>query len=146
MSDFKIFAGLRNELAQMAIEHRAACEAIGLPLVFISGRRSPEEQMALYVKGRSVNKDGIWVVTDPHLVVTNALPDHDPHVIGAAYDCAPAPGHRIDWNRIDLFERVGRLAPVGLTWGGSWPRLRDMCHFELSHWRQLQEQETPPVA
>jgi len=146
VTDFKLFVGLRKELVEMAIAHRVACEAIGLPLVFISGRRSPEEQTALYARGRSVNAAGIWVVTDPHLVVTNALPDHDPHVIGAAYDAAPAPGHRIDWNRIDLFEKVGRLAPVGLTWGGSWPRFKDLCHYELTGWRHLPPPEPPPVA
>lgn len=138
MTDFKLFAGLRKELVELAIAHRTAVEKqLGVPFVIYSGRRSPEEQMALYVRGRSVNKDGIWIVTDPHLVVTNALPDHDPHVLGAAYDAAPAPGHRIDWNRIDLFEKVGRLAPVGLTWGGSWPRLKDLCHYELTGWRNL---------
>lgn len=130
-------AGLRPELAQLAIEHRAACEKVGLPLLFLSGRRSAEEQMALYTKGRSVTKDGIWVVTDPHLVVTMALPEHSPHCLGAAYDCAPVPSHRVDWNRIDLFERVGRLAPVGLLWGGMWAKLKDMPHFELVGWRNL---------
>ncbi|HEY2848343.1 MAG TPA: M15 family metallopeptidase [Gemmatimonadaceae bacterium] len=146
MTDFKLFAGLRKELVEMAIAHRAAVEAqLRIPLVFTSGRRSPEEQMALYVRGRAI-ENGVWVVTDPHLVVTNALPDHDPHVVGAAYDCAPAPGHRIDWQRIDLFEKVGRLAPVGLTWGGSWPRLRDLGHFELSGWRHLPPQDPIPMA
>ena len=137
MTDFKFMTGLRPELVTLAIQHRQACEAIGLPLVFLSGLRSAEEQMALYAKGRTVNEAGIWVVTDPHLIVTNALPDHTPHTIGAAYDAAPAPGGRIDWNRIYLFERMGRLAPVGLTWGGSWPRFKDLCHFELDHWRTL---------
>lgn len=141
MSDFKILAGLRKELAEMAIEHRAAVERLlGLPFVIFSGRRSPEEQLALYAKGRKVTADGLWVVDDPHLIVTNALPEQSAHSVGAAYDAAPAPGHRIDWNRIDLFEKVGRLAPVGLTWGGSWPRFKDMCHYELTGWRHLPPQ------
>lgn len=141
MTDFQILAGLRKELVEMAIEHRAAVEKqLGIPFVIFSGRRSPEEQLALYAKGRKVTADGLWVVEDPHLIVTNALPDHTPHVVGAAYDAAPAPGHRIDWNRIDLFEKVGRLAPVGLTWGGSWPRFKDLCHYELTGWRHLPTQ------
>ena len=146
MTDFQFMAGLRPELAALALAHRQACEEAGIPLVFLSGLRSPEEQMALYTKGRAV-EHGVWVVTDPHLVVTNALPDHTPHCIGAAYDCAPVlqPGHRIDWNRIDLFEKVGRLAPVGLTWGGSWPRFKDLPHFELTHWRTI-PRVAPPIA
>lgn len=129
-------AGLNPELAALAIRHRTACERAGIPLVFLSGRRTWQEQMDLYAKGRARTAEG-WIVVDAHEVVTMALPDRDPHCIGAAYDCAPAPGHRVDWNRLDLFQRVAQLAPAGLVWGGTWPKLRDLSHYEMVGWRTL---------
>lgn len=138
MKDEDFFAGLRPELAVLARMHRNNCHAQGISVVFTAGFRSPESQMLLYERGRAWERGLGWHVTDPHLVITNAVPDHAPHCRGAAYDCAPVDAYeKIDWSNHALFEAVARFAPHGLVWGGSWPRLKDLDHYELSGWRTL---------
>lgn len=144
MKDAAFFVGLRPELADLARIHRDRCANVGLPVVFTSGFRAPATQMALYEEGRAWQRGIGWHVVDPHLVVTNAIPEHAPHCRGAAYDVAPIDQHeQIDWKRIDLFEAVARLAPPGLVWGGSWRRLKDLPHYELVGWRNLPMPATP---
>lgn len=136
--DEQLLAGLLSALAGKARAHLARAEAAGIPMRLISGRRTPREQLDLYAKGREL-REGVWVVTAPELVITRALPDQSPHCAGAAYDAAPVgPGGQVLWERLDLFEQLGQLGQdVGLVWGGSWPRFRDMPHFELRRWRSL---------
>jgi hypothetical protein len=144
VTDAAFFAGLLPQLADLARAHRARCEAHGLKLVWISGFRSPAEQIANYAKGRKQNLDGSWSIVDDHQVVTRALPKDAPHCRRAAYDVAPVDQHeRIDWNRLDLFQAVASHAPPGLIWGGSWPKLKDLDHFELPGWRFLPLPPTP---
>lgn len=136
MTDSEFFSGLLPEMAQLALLHRNACHAHGISIVFTAGWRSPAAQMALYEKGRVHTAAG-WSVIHAHEVVTNATPEHAPHCRGAAYDCAPVVNERIDWNNLALFEAVAKFAPPGLTWGGVWPKLKDLPHYELPYWRGL---------
>lgn len=137
MSMDKILAQLLPELADLARRHMAMCENRGLSIAFTSGWRSPEEQTKLYGKGRA-QIDGVWHVLNPHSVVTNALPVSAPHCRGAAYDVVPIVNEKAVYDRLDLFADIGRMGEsLGLVWGGSWPKFKDMPHFELSGWRAL---------
>jgi len=95
-----------------------------------AGRRTYEEQKALYDKGRTT--------AGPIVTWCDGLNDRSRHQSdpGEAVDLAPWP---IDWNDdarfiklgehvLDCAERLG----VRLEWGGHWRgRKRDLPHFEL---------------
>lgn len=136
MSDL-LLAGLIPELAAKAREHRSRAHSLGMDIVFTSGARSWSEQMDLFAKGRQRTPAG-WEVYDLHQIVTNALPDHDPHVRAAAYDLCPIVNERAAWDRLDLFVELGRIGKeLGLVWGGDCPHLVDRPHFEIPGWRLL---------
>lgn len=136
MSDLLI-EGLRPELAALARQHRARAHALGIDVVFTAGARTAAEQTALFAKGRVLD-GGTWQVTDPHKIVTNAMPAQAPHCRAAAYDLVPIVDERAAWDRLDLFAELGRIGKeLGLTWGGDWPKLKDMPHFELPGWRSF---------
>jgi peptidoglycan L-alanyl-D-glutamate endopeptidase CwlK len=133
MNDATFFGGLLPELAAKAKLHRAACAARGLSIVFTSGWRSPEEQTKLYAQGRTL----------PGHIVTNALPEKAPHCRGAAYDLVPIFDEQAAWDRLDLFQAAADFARgLGLVWGGTWPKLKDLPHFELPGWRELPLKES----
>lgn len=113
MTDAEFFSGLVPECAEAARVHRAHCERDGLPFVFISGGRTWAQQIALYEQGRERTPEG-WKVVEPGKIVTNALPEADPHCRGAAYDVAPIFKEKIDWTRIDLFQAIAERMPAGL--------------------------------
>ena len=145
MSDL-VIAGLLPELQPLARLHFARAYRIGIDISFTSGYRTPAEQTALYSKGR-VLEAGLWHVTDPHLIVTNALPASGAHVRGAAYDIVPIIDEKPMWNRLDLFSELGRLGKeLGLVWGGDWHKFKDLCHFELADWRNLPIPNSTPMA
>lgn len=132
-----LIEGLLPELAAKARQHRTRARTMGIDLVFTSGSRSWSDQIDMYTKGRAQTPQG-WTVVDPHKVVTQALPDHDPHVRRAAYDLVPIVNERAVWDRLDLFAELGRIGKeLGLIWGGDWPKLKDMPHFELPGWRSF---------
>lgn len=136
MSDL-ILGGLLPELEEKAREHRRRGELIGIDVVFTSGFRSTAEQMAAFAKGRMLDSD-TWKVVDPRAIVTNAMPDHAPHCRRAAYDLVPIVAEKAAWDRLDLFAELGRIGKeLGLVWGGDWPKLKDMPHFELPGWRSF---------
>lgn len=138
MSDLLI-NGLHAELAPKARIHRERAHLMGIDIVFTAGFRSPQEQFALFQKGRGMDAGGVWHVTDPHLVITNAMPSQGPHCRRAAYDVVPIVNERAAWDRLDLFAELGRIGKeLGLVWGGDWPKLKDMPHFELPGWRLLE--------
>lgn len=145
MNDATFFAGLVPDAARAARAHRDACHGQGLSVVFLWGLRTWSQQMDLYAEGRAMTARG-WVVVDEKLVVTHALPDQSAHCRGAAYDVAPLDQHdRVDWKRLDLFQAVAELAPVGLTWGGTFPS-PDNDHFELTTWRDYPFLSAPPIS
>lgn len=139
-----ILAGLRPELAELARRHDALCTARGIVLAFTSGYRTPERQLELYAQGRRLTDAGTWHVIEPAKVVTNALPTQAPHVRRAAYDVCPVVNERPAWDRLDLFQTIGEEGErLGLIWGGRWPKLKDMPHFELRGWRNLPMPTSP---
>ena len=111
----------------------------------IFGHRTPEEQFELFKKGRSLNIDGEWIITDKSKVVTyldgyekkskhNYLPSH-------AVDVWLYP---IDWSKTEEMNHFAGFV-LGLAqsmydkgeiknkieWGGNWESFRDMPHFQL---------------
>lgn len=139
MSLDKILSEMLPNAADLCRKHLDACEKIGIHLALTSGYRTRAQQEAEYAKGRLYNvSTGQWSVFDPRKISTNALPDHAPHCRGAAYDVVPIVDERAAWDRLDLFQKVGEIGEeLGLTWGGRWPKLKDMPHFELPGWRLL---------
>jgi D-alanyl-D-alanine carboxypeptidase len=58
-----------------------------------------------------------------------------------ALDVVPAP---LDWEDLDRFRALAALVKakaralnVQIVWGGDWPTLRDMPHYELDPWRSF---------
>jgi hypothetical protein len=100
----------------------AILENEGFDIRITSGRRTYEQQAALYAAGRGA----------PGPVVTFARPGTSPHERGEAFDIAVlADGFRSD--DPDLLYAAGQYAPyVGLTWGGDFGTIYDDDHFELS--------------
>lgn len=133
-----ILKGLLPDVAAKCRQHLKLCADKGIVLLLTSGWRSPEEQVRLFTKGRLQDPNIGWHVVDPKRVVTNALPEQSAHCRGAAYDIVPVINERAAWDRWDLFEIVGTVGEnLGLLWGGRWPKLKDMPHFELPNWRGL---------
>lgn len=114
---------------------RAASLGIETLIPADGGFRSPEEQIHLFGKGRDF-VNGQWIVVDPHLIVTHALPEQAPHCRRGAFDLVPLINKHVAWTRLDLFAELGRVGKeLNLTWGGDWVRIKDMPHFEHPLWR-----------
>ena len=59
------------------------------PMRITQGLRSYEEQKKLYCRGRSKDpKTGLWVTTDPKIIVSNSPPGYSFHNYGLAVDFA----------------------------------------------------------
>lgn len=137
MNDTIFFSGLVPDLAALARQHRERAHALGLSIIFTAGARTWSEQIDDFAKGRVRTATG-WEIVNPEAVVTHALPDVDPHVRRGAYDLCPIVNERAAWDRLDLFDELGRIGEeLGLVWGGRWPHLVDRPHFELRNWREL---------
>jgi peptidoglycan L-alanyl-D-glutamate endopeptidase CwlK len=114
-------------------------------LMPVESVRSFERQAELYAKGRRLTPAGVWIVVEPGLVVTNAMPGLSYHAYGLALDCAwggpdpyldkvPPAIAREAWN---VYGRAVRNN--GLVWGGDWngngisdPKDFDRPHCEMS--------------
>jgi peptidoglycan L-alanyl-D-glutamate endopeptidase CwlK len=64
-----------------------------------------------------------------------------------ALDVAPDP---LDWEDIARFEALAlcvkaraKEMAIPILWGGDWPRLRDMPHYELTPWREFAAASQP---
>lgn len=78
-----------------------------------------------------------------------ALGNSKAHFGQSAHNFAPAVAldvvpYPIDWNNLDRFRKLAafvqakaRSLNIDITWGGDWPKLKDMPHYELSDWRTL---------
>jgi len=142
MSLEDVLGKLLPELAGLCRLHLDRCERRGIKIAVTSGWRSPDEQTALYAKGR-VYENGVWRVVDQRIIVTNALPDKAPHCRGAAYDIVPVIAEKPAWDRLDMFQAVADQAKgLPLVWGGSWQRFKDLPHYELPNWRDLPLKES----
>ena len=64
-----------------------------------------------------------------------------------ALDVVPAP---LDWSDVPRFRALAALVKakaaelgVPLAWGGDWPHLKGMPHYELTPWRDFAKQARP---
>lgn len=126
-------------------------EKLKTRLLLVHGFRSSQEQMLLYQKGRTYNREeGIWVVTSKGEIVTNAKPGRSAHNVikkldgrAAAVGVDVAPFTKdggVNWSPPDaywddLYElawKVG-LDPLGDPTGSytAW----DKGHFEEPAWK-----------
>ena len=97
----------------------------GHDLLITCTKRSPEEQTALYAKGRTVpglrvtNVDGIRVKSNHNYTPARAI------------DVAVVTQGKVSWLPSD-YAPLGELAKrYDLVWGGQWTSLRDYPHLEL---------------
>ena len=117
---------LDPDVEAKAVELLKLAAKDNVELVVTQTYRSPEQQAALYAKGR----------TGPGPKVTNAPPGYSWHEFRRAFDVAIThfPG---DMTRDDLYdgpwEHVGDLGEsVGLEWGGRWKH-PDRPHFQMTN-------------
>jgi len=116
--------------AERLLDVLAECRKRGAIYVATSGFRSPEEQMALWQRGR--NKDG--AVVRPADVVTRVK--FGVHNIGGACDVvrdldASKPGVQVSYQPKDYAVYVEVVESLGLEAGGSWKTFKDYPHAQL---------------
>lgn len=119
-------------------------------MTVVFGRRTMEEQAALYAQGRTV----------PGEIVTYKRPGESKHNTSPseAIDVAPFIAGGIPWANKGAFEALHppilaewmlmvelNLVPYGvrLNWGGHW-RMRDLAHWELAGLENVKH--PPPLA
>jgi peptidoglycan L-alanyl-D-glutamate endopeptidase CwlK len=115
----------------------AACDAVKIHPLVTSGRRDPEEQWALFARGRERRGD-VWTIVEPTAVVTRATPRESPHCYGLALDVLLRDDHtrlvlRDDDPRWTLWGQAIDVSPL-LEWGGSWRAIIDRPHCQLRAW------------
>lgn len=109
-----------KKLAEALIE---ACRKQNIPLGISETLRTVERQDYLYAQGR----------TRPGNIVTNARGSSmsSYHQWGLAFDVFH--NKRGDEYNTSILMRVGKIGEsLGLEWGGSWTRFRDMPHFQYT--------------
>lgn len=109
----------------------AECAAAGINAMVTFTWRSPDEQNALYAKGRTTSGP----------IVTNATSDKSKHCYtingspaAKAFDIAIKndAGEIITDGSDSHYHRVGAMGKIlGLTWGGDFRNLKDSGHFEI---------------
>lgn len=123
----RVLAELEPALAAAVAKVLAGMAASGHPMVAYDGRRTGEEQAALYAAGR----------TAPGRIVTYAdgIKVRSAHQDGRAVDCAfvlrrdGPQGWALTWS--GPWAAYGALGEAeGLVWGGRW-KLRDHPHLAL---------------
>lgn len=115
---------------EKVLELAARCRAKGRNYYLNIGYRSPEEQLALWQKGR--NEAG--AVVDPKKVVTKLRVGA--HNFGIAVDfCADAdpvkPGLQPSWSRDDYTLLAEEAVKLGLEAGHYWAGFPDSPHVQL---------------
>ncbi len=99
-----------------------ACYKEGISYVVTQTVRTIDEQNALYAQGR----------TKPGKIVTYAKGGQSMHNYGGAFDICPVINGVLQWERHDLFDRIGALGKsLGMEWGGDWTGFVDKPHFEI---------------
>jgi peptidoglycan LD-endopeptidase CwlK len=71
------------------------------------------------------------------------------HFLQSAHNWAPSVAvdvvpYPIDWNNLARFNALGKFITakaaalgIDITWGATFPKLKDMPHYELTNWRDL---------
>src|SRR5438132_7100020 len=126
----EVMPALRDKILMLA----GALKPQGITLEVIEGLRSWQESDVLFEEGREL-RNGVWVITDPRKIVTNARGGYSWHNLGMAVDCAPELIEgEIDWNgdhpQWKKMENAGIL--LGLKSGANWKRIVDCPHFQLT--------------
>lgn len=94
----------------------------GIEIIITQTFRIQREQDEIYAQGRTV----------PGNVVTNVRYPYSMHCWGLAFDFAVMVDGQVNWNRTDLYQKVGELGKSrGLRWGGDFKTVKDMPHLEL---------------
>lgn len=104
-------------------EHRDICKKHGLYFNVTSTYRSQEAQNALYAQGR----------TKPGNIVTNAKGGQSFHNWRCAYDVVPVVNGKADYSQEAILSAIGYFGKqIGLEWGGDFPTIKDMPHFQIT--------------
>jgi peptidoglycan LD-endopeptidase CwlK len=124
----KILDSLEPTFRAKVVEFLARAKAAGYRITLTSGRRTMDEQQALYNQGR----------TAPGNIVTNAKPGESPHNYGQAIDFGfvnPVTG-TLSWDNNAPWAAVAQIGKgLGLVWGGDWSSLKDLPHLETTTWQ-----------
>jgi len=114
------------------------------------GLRSHERQLKVWSQGREII-NGAWVVTNPKLVVTHAMPGTSFHEYGIAADfCFKGPDPYPNPEDLDpfrakhaalLWDQFATTAKgFGLEWGGNWSsKSIDRPHLQLTYGLTLKD-------
>jgi len=133
LDPYNKLADVHPELARRIIQMATALSRGGSPVTItrLGGRRTFEEQDALYAQGR----------TRPGNIVTRARGGQSNHNYGLAVDVVPLVYGRPTWNVASAVWRAigdeGKRS--GLNWGGDWQAFKDKPHFELPVGLSVQE-------
>ena len=117
----------------------ADCATEGLPVKIVMTLRTAAEQDALYAQGRAL-QNGVWVVVDPHKIVTKAHSGQSAHEVGLAMDIVPMElEHAPGWNPMSvLWSKLGVIVHRhGAEWGGAWKSFPDLPHVQAADWKAL---------
>lgn len=149
MADIEKLRPKTKELCKLLISE---CKKNDIDIIITQTERSMGLQTALYAQGRqsltSVNEKRKIAKLQPitekenKSTVTNAMAGKSAHNFGLAFDVGIIVNGKVDWNRIDLFKRVGEIGiklnidGYSLTWGGNFSSIKDYPHFEMTDWKK----------
>jgi hypothetical protein len=136
--------GLYPPFAEIISKMEVEANKIGAFL--FDGFRSFEEQIVLYSKGREFDvHTGKWIVTNPRLVVTKAVPGSSAHNYGIAVDWAfdsnlTKPGIQWSWDDHFPWDSLGRIGKsLGLEWAKEWLTFSEQPHFQMLYGLKLSD-------
>ena len=105
--------------------------------------RSPEEQLELFKKGRTLGSDGKWYVLDKNKIVTNA----DGKTL-SPHNYRPARGIDVvvidkstrqqTWNEKQYQPLIAIAANHDLESGGTWKTIKDWPHIQVKDYKNYE--------
>lgn len=144
-------AEVHPELARRTVNFAAL---LSFDIRVVQGRRSWQDQDALYQKGRSVpgepcTHDGVvrpvgtCNIHPRGLIVTKARPEQCAHCFLYAIDAAPIVHDVVDWSGEDekWAEMLAKAPSCGLAEGAQWRTFPDTPHFYLQELPATPDQE-----
>lgn len=127
------------------IRHEYIQRSPGKYLVLTCVYRSPDEQLALFKQGRTLDSSGNWTIVDKSKVVTNV----DGTKILGAHNYKPS--RAIDvmvvdnqtgkpvWEESSYHCLLEIAKGVGLESGGGWKSIKDWPHIEVPDYKNYKE-------